>query len=164
MPLSLCMQRILAFLVLFTLCSWRLPHFLQKVWQVLGTFTPWQEHCVGTERSFLMSCFFPEPVITCNLYIFWCDYRVKDTVFDIKLGLCSLSLILKSVDTSSWGQDQMKLPLLMLVNFFGGGRCSVTPYLYRNQFHAVTPMTSTEKNPEFLGKTGDKFLEGTVWI
>ena len=42
-------------------------------------------------------------------------------VFDIKLGLCSLSLILKSVDTSSWGQGQMKLPLLMLINFFLAG-------------------------------------------
>ena len=69
-PLSLCIQRILAFLVLChsvqlalaTLCTESLAGFRNIHHLCKST--------VGIERSFLMSCFFPEPVITCNLYIF----------------------------------------------------------------------------------------------
>lgn len=56
----------------------------------------------------------------------------------------------------------MKLPLLMLVNFFWWGEmlCNSIP-LQKSIFMPLTPMTSTEKNPEFLGKTGiDKFPGG----
>ena len=65
------------------------------------------------------------------------------------------------MDTSSWGQGQMKLPLLMLINDFGGEMlCNSTP-LQKSIFMPLTLMTSTEKNPEFLGKTGiDSFPGG----
>ena len=54
----------------------------------------------------------------------------------------------------------MKLPLLMLINYFGVEMlCNSTP-LQKSIFMPLTLMTSTEKNPEFLGKTGIDIFPG----
>ena len=69
-PLSLCMQRILAFLVLCHSVQLALATLRTESLAGFRNIHPLGKSTVGTERSFLMPCFFPEPVITCNLYIF----------------------------------------------------------------------------------------------
>ena len=55
----------------------------------------------------------------------------------------------------------MKLLLLMLMSFFQGEMLRISTPLQKSIFFSLTSMTSTEKNPEILGKTGiDSFPGG----